>query len=137
MPLGSQGSCVPVPRRFQIAEDAPSLPLVVPRGRRVICVSAGVRHTAVVTADGSLWTFGAGPQGQLGHAALLDHSPGKEEGEEFVLQGCPIEDHHDHRDCPSNLPLQDHQVLLPKTLSHEDGEEELLQVSEDQVSRQR
>ena len=53
------------------------------------------------------------------------------------MQGCQAEDQWDLQDCQSNLQFQDHQALLPRTLSHEDGEEELLQASEDQVSRQR
>ena len=32
-----------------------------------IFVAVGVAHTALVTADGNLWTFGAGEDGQLGH----------------------------------------------------------------------
>ena len=36
-------------------------------GSRGVFVAVGVAHTALVTADGSLWTFGAGEDGQLGH----------------------------------------------------------------------
>lgn len=35
-------------------------------------MSCGFRHTACVTEDGSLYTWGAGSNGQLGHSDLMD-----------------------------------------------------------------
>ena len=36
-------------------------------GARVVAAAAGVSHSAVVTEDGALWTWGNGYHGQLGH----------------------------------------------------------------------
>jgi len=36
-------------------------------GRRVIAVSAGGAHSLVITTDGSVWSWGYGGQGRLGH----------------------------------------------------------------------
>ena len=47
-------------------------------GRRALCgahveaVACGARHTAAVSFDGELYTFGSGKQGQLGHGILED-----------------------------------------------------------------
>ena len=37
-------------------------------GRCVVAVSAGAAHSLAITADGSLWSWGWGRDGQLGHA---------------------------------------------------------------------
>ncbi|XP_043943342.1 probable E3 ubiquitin-protein ligase HERC1 [Protopterus annectens] len=37
-------------------------------GKRVVCVSAGYRHSAAVTDDGELYTWGEGDFGRLGHS---------------------------------------------------------------------
>ena len=37
-------------------------------GARVVAVAAGFSHSAAVTADGALWTWGYGDDGQLGHS---------------------------------------------------------------------
>jgi len=39
-------------------------------GRRVIAVSAGICHSFALTADGSVWSWGAGVDGQLGHGDM-------------------------------------------------------------------
>jgi len=36
-------------------------------GRRVVTVSAGANHSLALTADGSVWSWGRGGRGQLGH----------------------------------------------------------------------
>ena len=36
-------------------------------GESVVMVAAGIKHTACVTSQGTLWTWGAGGWGQLGH----------------------------------------------------------------------
>ena len=36
-------------------------------GRRVVAVSAGEHHSLAITANGSLWSWGCGRFGQLGH----------------------------------------------------------------------
>ena len=38
-------------------------------GKKVVAISAGDMHTAVCTADGELYTFGAGYEGQCGHGS--------------------------------------------------------------------
>ena len=43
------------------------------RDETAMAVACGQGHTATVTEDGGLWTWGAGDDGQLGHA-LLEHS---------------------------------------------------------------
>ena len=41
-------------------------------GRRVVGVSAGSEHSACVTADGALFTWGSGARGKLGHGHVED-----------------------------------------------------------------
>ncbi|EOD03679.1 hypothetical protein EMIHUDRAFT_372701 [Emiliania huxleyi CCMP1516] len=36
-------------------------------GRRVVAVSAGAWHSLGITADGAVWSWGDGEDGQLGH----------------------------------------------------------------------
>ena len=36
-------------------------------GRRVVAVSAGEDHSLALTADGAVWSWGAGEDGRLGH----------------------------------------------------------------------
>ena len=36
-------------------------------GARIVAAAAGSQHSAAVTKDGALWTWGAGDDGQLGH----------------------------------------------------------------------
>jgi len=36
-------------------------------GQRVVAVSAGGHHSLALTADGALWSWGGGGDGQLGH----------------------------------------------------------------------
>ena len=36
-------------------------------GARVVAAAAGFQHSAAVTEDGALWTWGCGEHGQLGH----------------------------------------------------------------------
>ena len=36
-------------------------------GARVVAAAAGVSHSAAVTEDGALWTWGCGEDGRLGH----------------------------------------------------------------------
>ncbi|EHB14587.1 Putative E3 ubiquitin-protein ligase HERC5 [Heterocephalus glaber] len=46
--------------------DSPSL-VEVPDNQKVECVACGGAHTALLTQDGLMFTFGAGKYGQLGH----------------------------------------------------------------------
>lgn len=39
-------------------------------GQRVAAAACGLWHTAAVTADGALWTWGAAGGGRLGHGPL-------------------------------------------------------------------
>ena len=41
-------------------------------GQRVVAVSAGERHSLALTADGAVWGWGAGGNGQLGHGDPQD-----------------------------------------------------------------
>ena len=41
-------------------------------GRRVVAVSAGLRHSLANTADGSVWSWGNGAYGKLGHGDQQD-----------------------------------------------------------------
>ena len=36
-------------------------------GARIVAAAAGRSHSAAVTEDGALWTWGDGDDGQLGH----------------------------------------------------------------------
>ena len=36
-------------------------------GQRVVAVSAGLEHSTAITADGSVWSWGGGSFGKLGH----------------------------------------------------------------------
>jgi RCC1 and BTB domain-containing protein len=47
------------------------------RGKRLVSVSCGAAHTAVVLGDGSLYTFGSGRSGCLGHGDEEDQSTPK------------------------------------------------------------
>ena len=41
-------------------------------GRLVVAVSAGAAHSLAITADGAVWSWGAGEDGQLGHGDEQD-----------------------------------------------------------------
>ena len=41
-------------------------------GQRVVAVSAGDGHSLALTADGALWSWGGGGEGQLGHGDEQD-----------------------------------------------------------------
>ena len=41
-------------------------------GQRVVAVSAGDRHNLAITADGAVWSWGAGSSGKLGHGDTQD-----------------------------------------------------------------
>ena len=43
-------------------------------GERVVAVSAGFKHTAVVTAAGGVYTFGGGANGKLGHGDIINRT---------------------------------------------------------------
>lgn len=64
----------PDPARIQAARANPSSP--VPkcaascRGIRIVSASAGVTHSMALGADGSLYTWGDGRYGQLGHVEV-------------------------------------------------------------------
>jgi E3 ubiquitin-protein ligase HERC3 len=45
------------------------------RGQRVVSVSAGALHSMALAADGSLFTWGDGAFGQLGHKHVLATGP--------------------------------------------------------------
>lgn len=42
------------------------------RFQRVAYLSCGMDHTAALTRDGGVFTFGAGMYGQLGHGSLVN-----------------------------------------------------------------
>lgn len=44
------------------------------RTQRIRYISCGEKHTAALTEDGGLFTFGCSSQGQLGHSTALSHS---------------------------------------------------------------
>ena len=47
-------------------------------GQRVVAVSAGDSHSLAITADGAVWSWGRGDEGQLGHGVQQDTElPGK------------------------------------------------------------
>ena len=48
------------------------------RGRRVVSVAAGTEHSAALTAEGSVLTWGNAGCGQLGHGPLIDEIVGAE-----------------------------------------------------------
>ena len=41
-------------------------------GQRVVAVSAGAHHSLAITADGGVWSWGDGEDGQLGHGNQQD-----------------------------------------------------------------
>ncbi len=45
---------------------------MAPRRRRVVSAAGGLGHSACITADGSIFTWGWGCYGQLGHGSLED-----------------------------------------------------------------
>ena len=66
---------------------------------RAVVISAGCRHSLVVTAQGALFSFGAGAQGQLGHGDSHNgHGDGHDDyhGRDSNRFGCDGSDHwHD------------------------------------------
>jgi alpha-tubulin suppressor-like RCC1 family protein len=48
-----------------------STPLQIPGIEYIVCVSAGYRHTALVTGSGRVLTFGLGTDGQLGYGGVV------------------------------------------------------------------
>jgi len=56
-----------------IGSDAPRLIVSEAMyGSTAVQVAAGGSHTAIVTGEGELWTFGIGSSGQLGHSDTLE-----------------------------------------------------------------
>ena len=49
-------------------------------GQRVIAVSAGGEHSLTLTADGSVWSWGFGVEGQLGHGDMQNQLAGEKPG---------------------------------------------------------
>jgi len=49
-------------------------------GQRVIAVSAGGEHSLALTADGSVWSWGFGVEGQLGHGDMQNQLAGEKPG---------------------------------------------------------
>jgi len=74
-------------------------PVVTLRGRRAVSVSCGEEHSAVVTEDGSLYTFGRGTEGQLGQGRssrsgrAVGESAGSVPAPRFVeaFDGVPVD----------------------------------------------
>ena len=56
---------------------APGSDGTIPRDVKITHVAAGSRHSALVDADGRVWTFGWGLYGQLGHETCEDASDPK------------------------------------------------------------
>ena len=54
----------PIPRRIESLRGV--------CGMRVVQISAGCKHTVVLTSRGTVFTFGCGKHGQLGHSNLND-----------------------------------------------------------------
>jgi alpha-tubulin suppressor-like RCC1 family protein len=52
--------------------DCSPLPLLVAGAPSAVDVSAGERHTCIVSADGSAWCWGANESGQLGDGTVTD-----------------------------------------------------------------
>ena len=63
-------------------------PEPVPGVANAVAVAAGVDHTLVVAADGSLWAFGAGVGGQLG-IPPIDGAPGAGQWQPTQVSGLP------------------------------------------------
>ena len=52
-------------------------------GSRIVAAAAGGIHSAAMTEDGALWTWGGGVEGQLGHGDEEDELPHVEDDQEM------------------------------------------------------
>ena len=71
-------------------EHSPLLPKKIEAlaGQRIVAVSAGVRHSIALTADGAVFTWGQGERGCLGHGEDLSNQllPKKVEARDASLE---------------------------------------------------
>lgn len=66
-----EGTASPDPLTFTSAESKTERVCAVLRLQVVVCVSAGYRHSAAVSEDGELYTWGEGDFGRLGRLLLI------------------------------------------------------------------
>ena len=78
---GRAGSSLPAqrladPGKAPLATECMPRPVQALLGRRVVQVAAGGAHSAAVTLEGEVWTWGRGRQGRLGHGdTRSQHTP--------------------------------------------------------------
>ena len=84
------------------SDDSPPICIVVPRGIKIVALSAGSRHSLALTSNGAVYSFGWGVLGQLGLGNCLNAlSPTRIQDLKNVVEisaggmhsGCVTSDH--------------------------------------------
>ena len=85
---GRSDGCIPALGLGRRQHEEVTWPSRVPSGGRAVGAAAGAYHSALLTDDGRVRTFGAGQLGQLGRDA---RASGQRDGADLPVDGEPLE----------------------------------------------